>query len=159
MATTAAVANLSEYEIERDKPMPSYNHSTIQANLIMALAIFRQRFRIQSELSLDLKDWPSVPDICLNPFHSLDLKNDQISVSEPPLCTIEIISPTQSIDQLRAKVEKYFAHGVQSCWLVIPSLANIYVFSSPNDYAIFRASDTLHDTVLDITLPLQEVFE
>lgn len=149
----------SEYELERNKPMPSLNHSAIQTNLIMELSPFRRLFRITSELSLELSDWPSVPDICIYPKMPIDLKKDVITMKEPPLCAIEIISPTQSVDELRAKAVKYFEHGVRSCWIVIPAFANIYVFSSPDDYEIYRAPETLQDAVLDLSLPLKEVFE
>lgn len=153
------ISTLSEYEIERNKPMPSLNHSSIQTNLIMELAPFRRQFRVTSELSLDLSDWPSVPDICIYPAMPLNLKKDVITMTEPPLCAIEIISPSQSVDELRAKAEKYFQHGVRSCWIVIPAFANIYVFSSPDEYEIFRATETLRDPNLDIAIPLKEVFE
>jgi hypothetical protein len=42
---------------------------------------------------------------------------------------------------------------------VFPPLANIYVFSSPDDYEIYRPHETLEDKVLNISLPLKEVFE
>ncbi len=151
---------LSPYEIERNKPMPSLNHSIIQANLITEINMqYRKRYRVASELSLDLADWPSVPDVCLYTWRPLELRNDVIEMTEPPLCTIEIISPSQSVNDLTAKAYNYFAHGVKSCWIVIPPLASIYVFSSPDDYEIFRAKDTLQDTVLGLRIPLKEVFE
>ncbi len=151
---------LSPYEIERNKPMPSFNHSAIQANLITEINIkYRKRYRVASELSLDLDDWPSVPDISLYATRPIDLRNDMIQMIEPPLCTIEIISPSQSISDLTAKAYSYFAHGVKSCWLVIPPLASIYVYSSPDDYEIFTLkNDFLHDLVLDIKIPVSEVF-
>lgn len=150
---------VSDYEIERNKPAPSLNHASIQSNLIMELSRFRGHFRIVSELSLALADWPSVPDICIFPKTPLNLREDVTAVTEPPLCAIEISSPSQSTDQMRQKVEKYFQHGVQSCWIVFPPLANIYVFSSPDDYEIYRPHETLEDKVLNISLPLKEVFE
>ncbi len=150
---------LSPYETERNKPMPSLNHSIVQLNLGAELrARYKGRYRVASELSLDLSDWSSVPDICLYPFRALDLQNDQIAVSEPPLCTIEIISPSQSLNELVYKAREYFQHGVQSCWIVLLPLGNIYVFSSPEDYEIFRATETLHDVKMDIAIPLGEVF-
>ncbi len=148
----------SEYETERNKPMPSFNHGSIQANLIIELAAFKSKLRIVSELSLELSDWPSVPDISLYPWKKLDTKNDHIKVSEPPLCAIEILSPTQSFGDLLAKAQGYFAHGVLSCWIVLPGVDNIYVFSSPDDYAIFRSNETLVDKILDISMPLYDVF-
>lgn len=151
---------LSRYEIERNKPMPSLNHSIVQMNLGSALHHrCKNRYRVVSELSLELADWPSVPDICLFPFRPLDLQNDEVTVSEPPLCAIEIISPSQSLNELVGKARDYFAHGVQSCWIVLLPLGNIYVFSAPGEYQIFRANETLRDPKTDVSIPLAEVFE
>ncbi len=149
----------TDYETERNKPMPSFNHGSIQANLIIELAAFKSIYRIISELSLDLSDWPSVPDISLFPWKKLDTKNDQIKVSEPPLCAIEILSPTQSFGDLFAKAQAYFSHGVLSCWIVLPGVDNVYVFSNPDDYEIFRSNEMLIDKKLNISMPLQDVFK
>lgn len=157
---TEVIDPISDYETERNKPMPSLNHSIIQINLGAELRnLYKNRYRIVSELSIALADWPSVPDICIFPKTPLKLLEDVTAVTEPPLCAIEITSPSQSTDQMRQKVEKYFQHGVKSCWVVFPALANIYVFSSAEEYEIYRVHETLHDTVLDISIPLKEVFE
>ncbi|MBK8564048.1 MAG: Uma2 family endonuclease [Saprospiraceae bacterium] len=148
-----------DYTLERNKPMPSFNHGTIQANLIMELAIFRNNFRITSETSLDLGKWPSVPDIAIFPKTKMDLWNDETSVKQPPLCAIEILSPSQSLNELTTKAKEYFEHGVQSCWIVLPSVANIYVYYSPAEYDIFRSTETLVDKKLDVSFPLVEVFK
>ncbi len=151
---------LSDYEIERNKPMPSLNHSIVQGYLVTALNLrFRQKYSIASELSLDLYEWPSVPDLSIYPKRPLDFKNDQVKVKEPPLCVVEIISPSQSLNLLTEKARDYFEHGVKSCWLVMLPLTTICVFSSPDDYTFYRAHETLRDEVLDISLPLKEVFE
>ncbi|MEO6760178.1 MAG: Uma2 family endonuclease [Saprospiraceae bacterium] len=150
---------LSQYETERNKPIPSLNHSIIQLNLGSELRLrYKNRYRIASELSLDLSDWASVPDLCLYAARPLDLQNDQVALSEPPLCTIEIISPSQSLNEMVYKAREYFQHGVQSCWIVLLPLGNIYVFSSPENYEIFRATETLVDPKMDISIPLSEVF-
>jgi Uma2 family endonuclease len=150
----------SDYLTERGKPMPSLNHAAVQANLIYEIkARYKSKYRIVSELSLSLETWPSVPDICILPHQSLDLRRDQIAVTEPPLCTIEIISPTQSLTELTDKARQYFEHGVRSCWLVLLPLSNVYVFSAPDTYQMFRAHENLRDTALDLELPLPEVFE
>ncbi|MFN0035627.1 MAG: Uma2 family endonuclease [Saprospiraceae bacterium] len=149
---------VSDYEIERNKPMPSFNHGSIQANLIALLYSYKN-YRIVSELSLDLSDWPSVPDLSIYSKRPLDFKNDLIKVKEAPLCVVEIISPTQSLNELTDKAREYFAHGVKSCWLVLLPLTTICVFSSPDDCEYFRADQTLQDKILDISLPLKEVFE
>jgi Uma2 family endonuclease len=148
---------LSDYEKERNKPIPSFNHGSVQANLIALLYVFKN-FRVVSELSLDLTDWVSVPDLSIYAKKPLDFKNDQIKVKEAPICVIEIISPTQSLNELTEKAEEYFNHGVKSCWLVMLPLTSICVFSSPNEYVFYRANQTLIDDIMGISLPLKEVF-
>jgi len=158
--TQEETLTLSDYEIERNKPMPSLNHSIVQGNLITELNLrYRKIYSFASELSLDLSDWPSVPDLAIIPKRTLDFHNDQIKVKEAPLCVVEIISPTQSLNELTDKAREYFAHGVKSCWLVLLPLTTICVFSSPDDCAYFKADQTLEDKILGIVLPLKEVFE
>jgi Uma2 family endonuclease len=150
---------LPDYETERQKPMPSLNHSLIQARLIARLFMkYESQYDIASELGLDLSDWPSVPDLCIMPKKRLDLRNDVTRVTEPPLGIVEIISPSQSLDELVRKATDYFTHGVQSCWLVLLPLANIYVFTGPGRYEIFRDQEMLKDTALGIELPLEDIF-
>ncbi len=108
---------------------------------------------------MNLDQWPSVPDISIFPKSEMDLLNDEIAVKEAPLCVIEILSPTQSVNELTTKAMGYFEHGVKSCWIVLPTFANIYVITSPTEYVIFRATETLVDTKLDISFPLVEVFK
>jgi len=121
--------------------------------------LYKHKYRVASEMSLDLADLPSVPDICIFPKMPLDLQNDVTAMTQPPLCTVEIISPSQSLTELVTKARDYFRHGVKSCWIVLLPLSNIYVFRSPDEYDIFRANETLLDSVLDISIPLSEVFE
>ena len=151
---------LSDYEIERKKPMPSLIHSFVQSNLIVEIKIrYKHIYTILSELNLALSDWDSVPDICIYPKMEINMQQDVIAMVEPPLGVIEILSPTQSLQTLIDKAHKYFSLNVQSCWLVIPSLKNIYVFSDKDNYEIFRENETLIDTKLNITFPLTEVFK
>ena len=151
---------LSDYETERHKPMPSLNHSIIQANLCAELRNrYKKVYTIASELSLDLSDWPSVPDISVFPKASMDLQKDVIAMSTPPICVIEITSPSQSLSEMVSKARAYFEHGVQSCWIVLLPLGNIYVFSAPNEYEIYRSNQVLRDSMLDVEIPLGEVFE
>lgn len=149
---------LTPYETERGKPVPSRNHASVQTNLIFAFAPYRNELRILSEIGLELANWESVPDIAVYPKMEIDFLHDEISMKEPPLTVIEILSPTQSLQELVSKAEKYFEHGVKSCWLALLSLRNVYVFSSPTEYTVFTHKDVLNDPVLSVEMPLGEVF-
>ncbi|MBL7775462.1 MAG: Uma2 family endonuclease [Saprospiraceae bacterium] len=147
------------YETERGKPMPSKNHGYIQGQFLYQLKkVGQQKFTCFSELSLDLADWESVPDIAIYPKMDIDFLHDETSMKEAPLAVIEILSPTQSLQELVSKAEKYFQHDVQSCWLVLLSLRNVYVFSSAENYRMFTHTELLSDPTLGIEIPLGEVF-
>jgi Uma2 family endonuclease len=148
----------NQYQLERGKPMPSEVHGYIQGRLIARLYAYEDQYNILSELSLDLNNWGSVPDIAIYPKRKMNFREDRIEVTTPPLCAIEILSPSQSLQELVNKASNYFQHGVKSCWLVIPSLENIYVFSSPESYSIFRSNQILSDTALGIELELAKIF-
>ena len=67
----------SEYEIERGKPLPSFNHGIIQANLGEQF-MKNEGYRVVSELTLELDEPPhAVPDLCVYATKSASL---------PPRC-------------------------------------------------------------------------
>jgi len=158
--TTEAVETLSNYEIERNKPMPSFNHGSIQTNLGFLLKLnYGKKYRTVSEVTIKLEDWISVPDLCIYPFEKLDVANDVVKTERVPLCTIEILSPKQSLEELLQKARDYFKYGVKSCWIVIAGLKNVYVFSDAENYEIYRSGEVLKDAALDVEFEVVEVFE
>jgi len=153
------VETLSDYEIERGKPMPSENHGIIQANLIFELQLnYRKQYRISSEVSLRLDGWSSTPDIRISYKMKADFRRDRTQITEPPLGVIEIVSPSQSVQDQYNKAVQYFEAGVKSVWLVIPPIQAIVVYASPDDYETFDAG-MLTDKVLTISISVDKVFE
>ncbi len=156
----AEVQELSAYEIERNKPMPSLNHSFVQANLLVSLGFrYRKTNTFLSELDIVMPEKPdSVPDISIYPKLEIDFSEDIIGMKEMPLTTIEILSPTQRESELVAKAKRYFAAGVKSCWIVLPIFKVIVVYSSPTQRQVFIEDMILIDKITGIELPLSEVF-
>jgi Uma2 family endonuclease len=148
---------ISEYELERGKPMPSMNHSIIQTGLIVMFYKYSDRFSILSELSLKLGDFQPTPDISIYPKLYADWSHDIIKVTEPPLLVVEIMSPSQSVQEMLDKIEKYFQNGVQSCWLVHPALQTITLFT-PEMKGKTYSSGTLKDHVTGIEMSIEEMF-
>ena len=155
-----AERTLTPYETERGKPMPSLNHSFVQNNLVAELNInYRKQFTFLPELSIEMPTKPNcVPDVSIYPKMTINFLHDRISVAEMPLTAIEIVSPTQSNDEILAKFERYFFAGVQSCWLVMPSLKAISVYSQIGQYQFYNAQMTLTDSATDIQLDLADIF-
>ncbi len=88
---------LSTYERERNKPMPTLLHGAIQFNIGFELKIaYPNRFRIASEVLLDTKPLGSTPDVVLYPLTELDFKHDPSRRSDAPLLVVEIQSASQS---------------------------------------------------------------
>ena len=157
----AIIEQVSNYQLERGKPMPTLNHAIIQANLIFALKLYyRDQYSFPSEINLTMPERPdAVPDIAIYPKLPVDFLHDVASMTVMPLTVIEIISPSQSQEEMLTKFERYFKAGVQSCWLVMPSLQAIAVYSGVGKYQFFTANQTLIDPATSIELMLSEVFE
>lgn len=83
---------LSDYELERGKPMPSNNQSIAQAALIFALkSAYRQQYSILSNASVTLNGDKHTPDVSIFPKMLIDWVSDEITFFEPLLTTIEIL--------------------------------------------------------------------
>jgi hypothetical protein len=74
---------------------------------------------------------------------------------------VEILAaPSQTITELLKKISAFFALGIKSCWLVMPSVEVIKVYSQQGLYKTFDINDTeVIDDVLDLHLPIQKIFD
>lgn len=152
------VREISQYEIERNKPMPTHVHGLIQANLIGLLIIYRKLFGIVSEVTLDTNP-KTTPDVCVLQRRKAVRSESESKLQEAPLITIEIQSPSQSIEVLQRKViEQYFPMGVQSAWVVIPALKGIQVLF-PDGSEQFYNDGVLKDKATGIEIDVASVFE
>lgn len=158
---STAVETLSDYELERGKPMPSLLHSLVQGNLILLLkSNYGKTYHILPELSIAAPDdRPLVPDIAIYPKFEIDWQNDILRQADAPLATIEILSPRQNLSDLSSKAQRYFDMGVTSCWIVLPSMDAIAVNHQPGKYRFFSGDETLVDEKINVQLPLKEIFK
>lgn len=147
----------TDYQTERNKPMPSKNHGITQFNLGNEFAQYKKKYRFISEIGLELEDWKSVPDLAIFDKMKVDFIHDEIRMTDVPLGVVEILSPTQGLQELNDKAERYFFYGVKSAWLVIPSMRTIAIYHSPYEFQLFTQG-IARDTVLDIEVDLKEVF-
>ena len=163
MEVLNSVLNLStyetEYELERGKPMPSKNHGKLEARFSRALLNkYESVFDIETELSLELTTGKATPDVAISQLTVDDWFNDEIRVNVPPLSVIEIVSPTQSIDEIKDKIFKiYFAAGVKSAWIVIPTLQSVYILTPDKKLRTFT-SGIIKDEVMGIELDMEAIF-
>lgn len=160
LAETVVERELSQYELERNKPMPSKNHSIVQGNLTTEINIlYRKQFTLMPEIEITMPSKPNcVPDIAIYPKLKFNFLDDELTMTEMPLTAIEIVSPSQSDNDIIKKINRYFDAGVQSCWFVMPSFKAISVYSSIDKYDFFTSEMTLIDSATGIELPLGDIF-
>jgi len=150
---------ISDYELERGKPMPSLKHALIQRNLLILNAGLSAEYLVLPELSLALDAQKAVPDVSVFLRSAIDATVEQIAVTQVPRTAIEILSPTQGIAELLEKAGRYFAAGVQSYWLVVPELRAVAVYSAPAKYRYFYNGDTLADPATGASLVVSQLFD
>ena len=145
------------YEEERGKPMPSYNHGIIQANLIGEFLKHRE-YRVVSELSLELDGRPLTPDLSIYHRQPLDVRHDEIKRTEPPLLTVEILSPTQGTHSVMEKIEYCLHAGVKTCWLVNPPTRTITIYTADGTDRTFLPGQQAIDPAIGVTADVTAVF-
>jgi Uma2 family endonuclease len=86
--------------------------------------------------------------------------NDPPAWDVVPAVAVEVISPTNTADDIEKKLQDYFAAGVGLVWVVYPVLQRVYVYTSLTDIRIVTATDALDGgTVLPgFRLPLGDLF-
>jgi Uma2 family endonuclease len=134
---------------------PSVNHSYVQSMLCSALVSLKQ-YSVFSELSIEIEGKEYVPDICLYSKREIDFFHDVIRMTELPLLAIEVLSPSQVMQELVDKIEIYLDAGIQSCCLITPITRSITIISDKKNSKTFV--DNVIDDKLNISLPLNEIF-
>jgi len=153
------IEDVTDYKIELQKSMPSKNHSKLQARLSYCLLrAYENIFDIHSELSLELPTGKVNPDIAIFLAQKSDWIDDEIVVKQAPLCVIEILSPTQGIQDLVDKMDIYFGAGVKSYWIVQPVFQIIHVFYGKEEYNSFL-KDSVIDKNLNISIAISDIFK
>jgi Uma2 family endonuclease len=104
------------------------------------------------------------PDISLVTFEQLatitDLASDPAEPELAPKLAVEVISPSNTINEVEKKIIRYFATGVEAVWVVLPESKRIHVYGSPKDVKILGEEDVLEGGKLlpGFTMLVAEVF-
>jgi Uma2 family endonuclease len=158
--------------------MGSRNHAYVQAKLARVLGNL-EKYAVLTELTLDIRPIfeknpellatleeqgreikEPAPDVCLYPKvfeNNLNWADDVVKIREMPLAVIEILSPRQGIQTIVDKFKVYFAAGIQSCWLVVPAMRSLSVFTALDCSQTFSSGEIV-DQVLNLRLPVNAVF-
>jgi Uma2 family endonuclease len=112
-----------------ERTLPDYLHSKTQGLLIFFFLLAGKRMPLFASPELRLKIRSGrylIPDISI--FHGVE---PTISVpDQPPLVTIEILSPDDRLPKVEEKLEEYRNWGVKHIWLVDPHSRTMYTFGA-----------------------------
>jgi Uma2 family endonuclease len=77
-----------------------------------------------------------------------------------PDLAVEVVSPTDQMFDVLAKLVEYFAGGVKQVWLVFSNVEQVYCYTSPTAVRILTRSDelTAEPLIPGFRLPLAELF-
>jgi Uma2 family endonuclease len=139
MASKSMVPVEEYLRMKFDRPDPEYldgelverhlgdtAHSATQKRLLFALQVLERQGGVVSFPEIHLRTSLSryrIADLAI----FLDAPTQRIP-SSPPFVTIEIVSPDDSLREIREKSEEYRAWGVRHIWLVDPSSHTFSVY-------------------------------
>ena len=136
----------------------SLNHSRLTYRLCVLLAAYEAQYDILPELELELLAGRAKPDVSVYGNLTFDWEEDVVRYTVPPITAIEILSPTQAFDELVSKIRKvYFPGGVQSAWLVVPTIKAVHLFTPDQPVQIFTQG-AFTDPATGIGLNLADIF-
>lgn len=107
---------------------PSVYHSAIAVNIIGEL-VSQKEFRAHSELTIVVDGVDHQPDLSVFKRKKLNYisEEDRGKTEDIPLTAIEIVSPSQTMNDLIKKADIYLASGIQSVWIVHPQTHSVTV--------------------------------
>ena len=78
-----------------------------------------------------------------------------------PDLALEVISPSETVDEVESKVIDYLEAGVALVWLIYPRTQTVTVYRSSTDINILTIEDTLTggDLLPGFSVSLKEIFE
>ena len=118
---------LNEYDKNQDEEMPSLNHSYI------CFQIFRQLLQKENiyalpELTLDIANGLT-PDISVFPKEQIrpDFFHDVSKFQQMPTLAIEVMSSSQTVQELLEKSSQMVEAGIKTVWIVEPYSRTVFV--------------------------------
>ena len=77
-----------------------------------------------------------------------------------PDLAVEVVSPSNSANEVIDKLHEYFQAGVQRVWVVYPKTSEVYVYEAPQRVRIFGRTDELDGGAIlpGVRLPMAHLF-
>lgn len=147
------------------EPPPSYRHGRIAARLARLMASYAETASLGDVLvegGFRLVDDPPTirgPNIAFVAADRIP-PDDPVFFSGAPDLAVEIVSPSNSASEMRAKVSEYFDAGARLVWLVYPDMRTVAVHESKDVARYVEEPGVLDggDVMPGLEVPVVEVF-
>jgi Uma2 family endonuclease len=159
------------FELDRGElivePSPTYRHNRIRQRIARHLEDFVQRNQLGGitveqdfRLAPDIVRNPDVAFVATEPLSRMDV--DRTPIEGVPNLAIEVISASNSAQDMLTKVHQYLEAGCRAVWVVYPSLKVVEIHDSRGTREI-AAPASLQEAELfgghAYLLPLSPIFE
>ncbi len=139
----------------QERNLGELDHSDLQRQLLRLLDAPENRihFHANQELRLQVKATRfRVPDVMVRRLSS---PREQI-IRTPPLLCIEVLSPEDTVNRMRARIQEYLDMGVPGVWTIDPATRTVTVFTGST--AIEHKDGTLSVPQTSIAIALGDIF-
>jgi len=77
-----------------------------------------------------------------------------------PDLAVEVISPSNTFEEIHSKLIEYFESGTRLVWVVNPDEQSVLVYRRPQPERLLKITDSLdgEDVIAGLTLPVAELF-
>lgn len=98
------------------------------------------------------------PDLSIYPKLTPDWRHDIVRMKVMPKLAVEIPSPSQGFQKVADKLDVYFAHGVESVWVVQPGTQSVGIYLPGAACPQVFTTGEARDPVTGLTARLEDLF-
>jgi Uma2 family endonuclease len=159
----------AHYELDEGEllmePSPALRHNLIRQRITLKLMPFVESNRLG--LIAEEMDFHLAPNTVRNPdvafvtaehLKSIDL--DRSPIDGAPALAVEVVSPSNTAQDMAKKTQQYLRSGCQVVWIVYPSLRLVEVHSAAGVRQVREPDSLKEETLLPgFSLSLRYVFD
>jgi len=124
----------------------------------LGLAVTETLFLLDAQK--DLRRRPDVAFVSYSRWSSRTVPRESAWNVVPDLA-VEIVSPTNTAEEIDGKITEYFQAGVRLVWVIYPDSGRVYVYRSPTHVRGLERSAELdgEDVLPGFRLPIEKLYE
>jgi Uma2 family endonuclease len=145
-----------------------HSHGSIASNILLFIAAFVREHKLGKTYAAETgfilarnPDTVRAPDAAFVQTERLADQSPSGFFEGAPDLAVEVISPSETVDEVESKVIDYLEAGSRLVWLIYPRTQTVTVYRSLTDIEILTIEDTLTggEVLPGFSVSLKEIFE